>query len=281
MKTTSSSTSCSLLGVATLTFAMLANTAQAATFINGGFEDGTINGWTTGGGSRTSTSNSTLAPTQFLPGGSLYAGPSPRSAIISAGTVDPNIGAALGSTVYSGNFSYRAEDTSTGGFASAISQKVTNYTDPNVFFAWKAVLENGGHTQDQSAEMVITLRDDTTGTNVISRIYNAGAGGGGVDTRFTTAGDLFYTSQWQIEQIVIDQSLAGHDFTLSLLAADCLPAAHTGYAYLDGFGGVLPDADNPGTPGGTVPEPGTTALLGLGLFGFVASRRKSAKSKNA
>lgn len=30
-----------------------------------------------------------------------------------------------------------------------------------------------------------------------------------------------------------------------------------------------------------VPEPATVALMGLGLFGFVASRRKSANSKNA
>jgi hypothetical protein len=30
-----------------------------------------------------------------------------------------------------------------------------------------------------------------------------------------------------------------------------------------------------------VPEPGSIALVGLGLFGFAASRRKSAKSKNA
>jgi hypothetical protein len=31
----------------------------------------------------------------------------------------------------------------------------------------------------------------------------------------------------------------------------------------------------------TVPEPGSLALFGLGVVGFVASRRKSAKSKNA
>jgi hypothetical protein len=39
---------------------------------------------------------------------------------------------------------------------------------------------------------------------------------------------------------------------------------------------------NPGgNTGGTVPEPTSVALIGLGLLGFVASRRKSAKGKNA
>lgn len=241
--------------------------AMAAPFINGGFEDGNTNGWVTGGGYRGSLSNTSLSPETMLPGGSRYAGESPRSAIISAGSVDPILGARLGSTVYSGNYSYRIEDTRNGANASAISQHVANYTDSSIFFAWKAVLQNGGHAESESALLKVVLRDDTTGTVLISRDYDAGAGGGGVDSRFSTYGDLFYTPQWQIEQLNIDSALSGHDFTLSLLAADCEWSAHSGYAYLDGFGAVLP-------PAGNVPLPGTLALMGLGLAGLGAVRKR-------
>ena len=241
-----------------LLFAAAAGSVHAAPLINGGFEDGNTNGWTTGGGYRGDVLNTGLSPADFLPGGSHYEGPSPRSGIVTAGTLDPIIGAALGTTVYSGNYSYRAEDTESGGYASVISQKVLNYTDTDIFFAWKAVLENGGHEADESAEMIITLTDDTTGQLLISRVYNAGSTGGGVDTRFTQDGSFFYTAQWQIEQLAIDASLSGHDFTISLLAADCNPTGHLGYAYIDGFG-----AENP-PPGGDVPEPASAALLLLG-----------------
>ena len=53
------------------------------------------------------------------------------------------------------------------------------------------------------------------------------------------------------------------------------------------FQGGTPPAGTPtgSTPGrvgsAAVPEPGTVALLGLGLLGFAATRRKSAKNKNA
>jgi hypothetical protein len=251
---------------AALAFAAITGTAHAGAFINGGFEAGNASGWTTGEGYRGGVDNTSLTAGSFLPGGSLYAGPATRSATVSAGTVDPLVGALLGSTVYSGQYSYRVEDTTFGGNASVLSQKVTNYTESNIFFAWKAVLENGGHSADQSAELLITLTDDTTGTTLISRVYNAGAGGGGVDGRFSVSGDLYYTSAWQIEQLAIDSSLSGHDFTLSVLAADCLPAGHTGYAYIDGFGAVIPPVN--------VPEPASAALMLLGAGAMLKSRRR-------
>jgi hypothetical protein len=247
-----------------------ANLACAAPLMNGGFETGTADGWITGGGDRSSVLNAGLSPASFLPGGSLYQGPSPRSSTVSAGTLDPNLGTLLGSTVYSGKYSFRSEDTGSGGYASALSQKVLNYTDTDIFFAWKAVLQNGGHTDDESAEMIITLTDDTTGTLLISRIYNAGDGGGGVDTRFSESGDVFYTANWQIEQLSIDASLSGHDFTLSLLVADCEPTGHYGYMYIDGFGNQTP-------PPVDVPEPASAALMLLGAGGFLASRRRRNK----
>ncbi|SFM51128.1 PEP-CTERM protein-sorting domain-containing protein [Rugamonas rubra] len=241
--------------------------ARAGPFANGGFEDGTAGGGVSGEGFRGNDLNAALTPAMVLPNGALYNASAPsRSKLIANGTVDPNLGGLLGSTVYQGNYSYRAQDTVSGGFVSAISQKVSGYTDQNIFFAWKAVLRNGGHEQDESAEMMITLTDDTTHALLISRIYNAGRDEKGDDTRFSKLNDIFYTADWQIEKLSIDSALQGHDFTLSLLAADCNPTGHFGYVYLDGFAAVDPLA--------TVPEPGTYGLIGIGAFSMFACRRR-------
>ncbi len=233
--------------------------AFAGAFINGGFENGTTSGWTTAGGYRGSISNTTLNRSDLT-------GTTSRSEIIAAGTVDPNVGLALGSTVYGGTYSYRVEDTTNGGYASLVEQTVLNYTDSNIFFAWKAVLENGGHTANESATMIIELKDLTTNQKLISRIYNAG---GGTDTRFQTLGSFYFTPDWQIEQLAIDATLSGHNFLLSVLAADCQPTGHTGYVYLDGFGAQNPIDPNP------VPEPASLGLLGAGMAGLALARRRA------
>lgn len=248
----------------------LSGVAQAGSFVNGGFESGDTSGWSTGGGYRGGSPNASITPGDFLVGGALHSDDGGRGAIIDNNYVDPNVGALIGTTVLYGDYSYRAEDTTYGGFGTVISQQVKNYTETDIYFAWKAVLENGGHAEDESAAMILTLTDNTTGQLVLSRTYNAGDGGGGVDSRFFSEGEYFYTPQWQLERLSIDQSLSGHDFTLALLAADCQPTGHTGYAYIDGFGSVAMP----------VPEAETYAMLlaGLGMMGWVARRKQAAKA---
>ncbi len=256
------------------------SSVQAAGFVNGGFETGDATGWTIGGGSRTSVYNtapfngaSVMSPSQFLTGGSLYNATiaNSHSAVVHKSYVDPRVGALLGTTTYGNtNYAMRVEDTVTGGYASVLTQTVSNYTDANIFFAWKAVLL-GAHTVYDAATMLITLTDKTDGTELIRREYNASTSGGGGGSIFSTYQNNYYTADWQIEQLVIDSSLSGHTFELSVLAADCQPTAHWGYVYLDGFGSVAP-------PPNGVPEPGSLALAGLALAGAAAARRRSKKA---
>ena len=110
-------------------FGATAPAASAASFTNGGFESGTFAGWTLGAGVRGSTDNASLTTAALLPGGALYNSTINHSAVIGTGYVDPNVGNLLGTTVYSGNYSARIEDTTSGGYASVVSQTVTNYTE--------------------------------------------------------------------------------------------------------------------------------------------------------
>lgn len=248
----------------------LSSPAFADSFVNGGFETGTTAGWTVSDSAyRNSVSNSNLTPAWITSNDNSGM----HTAIVGTSYVDPNLGATLGTTVYKGDYAIRVEDTRSGGYASVISQQVTNYTDTDIFFAWKAVFL-GAHNAESAAIMKLVLRDDTIGDDLITRTYDGQGGGGGVDSRFSTSGGFYYTPDWQLEQLTLGDRV-GHSFTLSLIASDCSPTAHQGYVYLDGFGSVQGGGGDNGN-GGSVPEPTTLAMLGLGLAGLAGVRRRKA-----
>lgn len=237
-----------------------------AQFVNGGFETGDTTGWTTGTGPRDTVDNPLLVPADYLPGGKFYDASLHHSEVVASGTMAHTDGTL--NQVYSGNYSFRAEDLTSGGYASAITQTVHNYQSDNIFFAWAATLE-GAHGVDQAATFQLVLTDNTTGNILVNRQYNAANNGSGVDARFKQSADNFYfTSSWQVESLDVS-AFKGDTFTLTLLAADCSPTAHEGTVYLDGFGSVTPPA---------IPEASNVAMMlgGLGLFGFLAKRRRSA-----
>lgn len=241
---------------------LLAAPAAFAGFVNGGFEDGSLNGWTSGGGSWYGSPALPVNPATY------NGGPS-NNTVTNVGGIDAISGAA---TTYTGQHAVRVNDSFNNYSVSTLRQSVAGYADNSIFFAWNAVMESSHGTAD-SDYFSLTLTDDTAGTTLVSRIYSSATAPG----VFTNLGNGWFTSGWTVESIDMTTagaggtSIVGHDITLTLLASDCPYGGHAGYVYLDGFGAVIPPNDT-----GVVPAPATLALMGLGMTGLAAARRRKA-----
>lgn len=235
--------------------------AMAGQFINGNFETGDLTGWTPGGGRW--TGGSYPSPNDYLPGGSRYnPGGYAVTGVVTGSGMDPLTGNNV-RMVYSGRASAVVNDSVNNYGVSVISQRVNNYTDPRIAFAFRAVLEDS-HGANDSDAFIIQLLDATAGDTVFSYNLNSATAPG----LFQRNG-IWYYSDWLTQDIDVS-GRSGHDFILSLLANDCPYGGHAGLAYLDGFGAVVPP------PNGGVPEPATWGMmiLGMGVVGSALRRRR-------
>jgi hypothetical protein len=245
----------------------LAGTAHADTFVNGSFENGTLSGWTQGGGFWTAAGTYPTAA-QYAPGGSNYNASYIANSVTNVG-FDPLTDNNL-RTAYAGAHSARVNDTSSNYSVSSLSQTVKNYTDNILTFAYAAVLQSSHGSTDSDA-FIISLDDLTAGDNVFSFNLNSYDSA----SSFTASSRGWYYTDWVSKSFdLASLGRVGHDFTLTLLANDCPYGAHAGYAYLDGFGSVV----GGGGTGGAVPESSTWMMMIAG-FAFAGASLRNRRRK--
>lgn len=239
----------------------LAGNAQAA-FINGGFEDGNLNGWTVQSGTYNGGGSGTIA---FSPS-------TAHAYLISAPYSDPTT--APFDTPFDGNYMVRLNEFSGGRNATRISQTATMAAgETDIYINWGAVLEDPSHAVSQQPFFEINVK--VNGVLTATEFQNASQG---ATDGWTSGGNgpTGSPSFWKSATFQLSGLQVGDSVEVSMLVADCSLSGHAGWAYLDGIGTVAP----PTPPGAGVPDGGSNILmLGSSLLGLMGLSKKLRRRK--
>lgn len=226
------------------------DSTKQANFVNGDFEDGTLNGWTVQTFARPAIP--VYPPTKVSDLGLTAGGVNLTTLLTGAQpeTMVPN-GLAAGDSLKYPRFGKYATMVNQGGStanANILTQSMTTTladVDPadnkiHVRFALAPILEDGAHAKEQQAYFFVAIRNDTKNQDIYTTFNFANQPG--IPYKTSVGNAAYRYTDWQLFDWAPGPVgiAVGDKVSVTLVGSRCSPSGHAGQLLVDGFGSFLP-----------------------------------------